>query len=92
VLALNDNGVWRATIVPVEIINGVTDAFNAIPDDFELEWQDVIITKDGLQLVIEDYLLGKLGNKLPRSRDKQFILFRKAMDNLKKEIEKINCK
>jgi hypothetical protein len=43
-------------------------------------------------MVIEEYLSGKIENKLPRSRDKQFILFRKAMDNLKKEIEKINCK
>ena len=93
VLALNDNGIWRATIVPVKIINGVTEAFNAIPDNFELEIdEDIIITKDDLQMVIEEYLSGKIENKLPRSRDKQFILFRKAMDNLKKEIEKINCK
>lgn len=92
-LALNDSGIWRATIIPTEVINGVNEAFDAIPNDFELEIDEgIVITKDDLQMVIEEYLLGKIENKLPRSRDKQFILFRKAMDNLKKEIEKINCK
>ena len=73
---LNNNGNLTGTVIFYIIDSGL--AFDRYSFSFD---EDIIITKDDLQMVIEEYLSGKIENKLPRSRDKQFILFRKAMDN-----------
>ena len=86
VLALNNGIEWRAIMVSSEIISEITETFNMIPDNINIDG----VVKEDIQAVIEEYLSGNVDTRLPR--DKQLIPITRVLNKLKKEIEKINCK